>query len=71
MSNLIELLSDVAKDPDKLLKLRKNPEPVMEYYGLSSEEKEVLMCGEQKKLSEYIKNQVDGILPADAVSPNG
>ena len=71
MSKFIELLSDLAKDPDKLLKFRRDPQPVMEYYGLTDKEKEALMSGDQEKLTKFVNDKVDSILPENSMKPNG
>ena len=71
MPKLIELISDLAKSPDKLAEFKKNPNPVMKDYGLEKDEKDALLSGDKEKLVKVVNEKLDKILPAHDMFPNG
>ncbi|MCK5076357.1 MAG: hypothetical protein KAR38_08270, partial [Calditrichia bacterium] len=64
------ILKDLATDPEKRKKFYKNPDAVMDYYGLSKEDKEALKSGKNEVIIEHASKEIEGMLPENGMEPH-
>ena len=69
VSNLSDMLSDLAKDPQKLADFKISPENVMDKYGLTQEQKDLIDSGLKGKQHDFHKAFGNGAFDAEILKP--